>query len=141
MTTQQIELVQQSWEKVRPMAQEAGELFYAHLFEAAPQVRSMFTTDIKVQANKLTYMLDYIVSKLKNIESIQRDITKMAARHNTYGAQPAHYALVGQCLLKTLKQGLGENWNDELQTAWIAAYSILSDAMINAQQNTQYKAA
>lgn len=141
MTTQQIELVQQSWAKVKPMAQLAGELFYSNLFEEAPQVRGMFRTDIKAQSGKLTYMLDFIVNRLTHLNTIQQDIVKLAARHNTYKAEPAHYALVGKCLLKTLQQGLGEYWNEELQHAWVAAYSTLSDAMIKAQKQMLHTAA
>ena len=39
MTSHQIQLVQESFEKVRPIGQLAGELFYKNLFEIAPELK------------------------------------------------------------------------------------------------------
>lgn len=133
MTINQIQLVQSSWEKVKPIADEAGEYFYQQLFAAAPQVRPMFREDIRSQAIKLSAMLTYVVSRLDRLDTIMDDIRKLAVNHNRYGAQPAHYAVVGECLIATLKHGLGNDWNPELEDAWTTAYGILSGAMITAQ--------
>lgn len=133
MTTKQIELVQASWEQVKPIAKEAGHLFYVHLFATAPQIRHLFKEDISEQAAKLVRMLSYIVSMLKRIEDIGPDVDRLAAAHNTYGAKPEYYDIVGACLIKTLKDGLGTQWNEELEGAWVAVYTALKDAMIAAQ--------
>ena len=134
MTTQQIELVKKSWNQVIPIAQQAGELFYRNLFEAAPGVRHLFKTETKDQAKKLVAMLSMVVSKLDNLDSIINDVKQLAKRHDRYGAQPEHYAVVGETLIKTLKMGLAEKWTTEIEQAWIAAYTILSGAMIEAQR-------
>lgn len=133
MTSTQIELVQQSWEAVKPIAKEAGAVFYGKLFNAAPQVRPLFKEDISEQAAKLVRMLSFVVSMLKRLGDIESDIEKLAASHNAYGAKPEHYAVVGQCLIETLSEGLGERWNAELEEAWLAVYAALQNAMIKAQ--------
>lgn len=133
MNTRQIELIKQSWEQVKPIAKEAGHLFYQHLFIAAPQVRHLFKPDISEQSVKLIRMLTYIVSKLDRLEDIIPDIQHLAAAHAGYGAQPQHYTIVGECLIRTLKDGLGESWNHELEEAWAEAYTILKETMIQAQ--------
>jgi hemoglobin-like flavoprotein len=135
MTTRHIELVQQSWELVKPIAREAGQLFNIHLFTTAPQVRHLFKEDISEQAVKLVRMLNYIVSMLNHLDEIRPQIDHLASAHNRYGAKPEHYAVVGECLIKTLQEGLGENWNPELEEAWVAVYTLLSGEMIQAQQN------
>jgi len=137
MTTHQITIVKESFEKLKPIAQQAGELFYKNLFAAAPEARHMFKGDINQQAGKLMYTLSYVVSHLHKLDTIISDVQKLAVRHNQYGAQPAHYDLVGSTLLVTLEQGLGEGWNEELKEAWATAYGILADAMIAAQMETQ----
>lgn len=134
MTSKQIELVQQSWSLVQPISREAGLLFYQHLFDAAPQIRHLFREDITEQSAKLMRMLTYIVSRLERLEDILPDIDHLAASHNRHGAQPEHYAVVGECLIKTLRDGLGAAWNPELQEAWITIFTLLKDAMIQAQQ-------
>jgi nitric oxide dioxygenase len=137
MTTTQITLVQQSFKKLHPMAQAAGELFYHKLFEAAPQARTMFKSPIAGQANKLMYTLGYVVAHLHTPQTIMTDVQRLAIRHNQYGAQPAHYALVGGVLLETLAEGLGSDWNAELQSAWVAAYQLVANAMMEAQTPSQ----
>ena len=62
------------------------------------------------------------------------EVRSLAVRHNRYGAEPAHYTVVGQCLLWTLEKGLGDKWNDETREAWVAVYGVLSDAMIKIQK-------
>jgi nitric oxide dioxygenase len=137
MTQQQVYLLQQSWQWVKPIAKEAGFLFYEKLFVAAPGVRHLFKEDTTEQANKLVVMLGFVVSKLHRLEDIIDDVQKLGVRHNQYGAKPEHYDVVGQCLIETLKDGLGNKWNDELQEAWVTAFTILKNAMIEAQQQQQ----
>ena len=133
MTEQQIKLVQDSWQMVKPVAKEATVIFYDKLFNAAPGIRHLFKKDISEQASKLAMVLGFVVGKLHRIEDIIDDVKKLGASHNQYGAKPEHYEVVGNCLIATLKEGLGRNWNNELETAWVTAYTLLKNAMIEAQ--------
>jgi hemoglobin-like flavoprotein len=133
MTERQIQLVKESWSHVSPISDVAGDLFYNRLFEVAPGVRSMFTGDMRQQSRKLMGMLSMIVSKLDKLETLLDEIKMLAQRHDKYGAQPAHYQVVGECLIWTLAKGLGEKWNKETEESWVAAYTILSGAMITNQ--------
>src|SRR5690349_17562162 len=122
MNQNQIQLVRQSWSYVITKSDEAGELFYKRLFEVAPEVKPLFKEDIKSQARKLMSMVTLIVSKLDKLETITTDIKSLASRHGKYGAKKEHYAVVGQCLVWTLKKGLeGQNrWSKETEEAWLA---------------------
>ena len=42
MTPKQISLIQQSWEKVLPIADKAADIFYTTLFEMDPSLTSLF---------------------------------------------------------------------------------------------------
>ena len=59
-------------------------------------------------------------------------MAKLAKRHVAYGVEPSHYLVVGNALIWTLEQGLGENWNEEVRDAWVKCYTTLSNAMIEA---------
>ena len=133
MIKQQIELIQKSWILINHKADDAGLLFYKKLFEAAPGIRHLFQPDISGQANKLMVILDYIVTNLDNLEELVPEVQKLGARHNSYGAQPSHYEIVGQCLVATLKEQYAELWTVELQDAWVTAYHTLKNIMIVAQ--------
>jgi hemoglobin-like flavoprotein len=134
MNTKQIVLVQDSFALVAKIpAETVGELFYNQLFEISPEFRQMFAkTAMPEQSRKLISMLGYIVGKLNNLDSIIEEVAKLAQRHVKYGVTPQQYQPVGAALLWTLEQGLGTNWNEELEEAWTLCYSTLSGAMIEA---------
>lgn len=136
ITEKQIVLVKNSWSYVVTDTEAAGKLFYQRLFEVAPGVRNLFQGEIKFQARKLMNMVTLIVTKLHKLDEIMDEVKSLAVRHNRYGAEPAHYEVVGQCLLWTLEKGLGDKWNEETHQAWAAVYGVLSDAMIKNQTAT-----
>ena len=130
MTPDQIKLVQDSFAKVAPISGKAAELFYGRLFEIAPQVRAMFPDDMTEQRKKLMATLAIVVNGLTNLETILPAASALAKRHVGYGAQPAHYPVVGEALLWTLEKGLGGSWTPPVAAAWTAAYTTLSNFMI-----------
>jgi len=131
MTPDQVQLVQESFAKVAPIADQVASMFYGRLFEIAPQVRAMFPPDMAEQQRKLMATLTIVVNGLSNPESILPAASSLATRHVAYGARPEHYPVVGSALLWTLEQGLGEEWTEEVADAWRAAYAMLSGFMIN----------
>lgn len=133
LTTTQIQLIRNSWSKVVPIGKTAGNLFYTRLFEVAPSVQHLFKSPIEEQSVKLISMLGMVVSHLDKLDVISTQVQQLAARHNQYGAKPEHYAVVGECLLWTLEQGLGADFTPETKEAWTAAYTGLSSIMIDAQ--------
>jgi hemoglobin-like flavoprotein len=131
MTSDQVELVQQSFAKVAPISEQASVLFYDRLFEVAPSVRAMFPDDMTEQRKKLMATLAVVVNGLTNLEAVLPAASALAKRHVSYGAKPEHYPVVGGALLWTLEKGLGEGWTPEVAGAWTAAYGTLSGYMIS----------
>jgi nitric oxide dioxygenase len=130
MTPNQVQLVQQSFSKVAPIADQAAVLFYGRLFEIAPQVKAMFPADMTEQRKKLMATLAVVVNGLSNLESVLPAASALAKRHITYGAKAEHYPVVGAALLWTLEKGLGEAWTPDVADAWNTAYGTLSGYMI-----------
>ena len=131
MTPDQVKLVQESFAKVVPIADQAAGIFYDRLFEIAPSVKSMFTGDMAEQRRKLMTMLAAVVNGLGNLESILPAASALAIRHVRYGAKTEHYPVVGSALLWTLEKGLGNGWTPEVAEAWTDAYDWLSGFMIS----------
>ena len=131
MTSDQVELVQQSFARVAPVSEQAAVLFYGRLFELAPSVRAMFPDDMTEQRKKLMATLALVVNGLTNLEAVLPAASALAKRHVSYGAKPEHYPVVGGALLWTLEKGLGEGWTPEVASAWTAAYGTLSGYMIS----------
>jgi nitric oxide dioxygenase len=131
MTSDQVNLVQQSFAKVAPIADTAAVLFYDRLFEIAPAVKALFPSDMTEQRRKLMATLAIVVNGLGNLESILPAASALATRHVGYGARAEHYPVVGAALLWTLEKGLGDGWTPEVADAWTAAYATLSSFMIH----------
>ena len=132
MTPQQIDLVQSSFAKVVPIADAAAAMFYARLFEIAPQVKPLFHADMTEQGRKLMTTLGVVVNGLKNLDAIAPAAQALAVKHVVYGVKATDYAPVGEALLWTLQQGLGEAYTAEVAAAWTTAYTTLSSVMIAA---------
>lgn len=130
MTPREIDLVQTSFAKVAPIADTAAGLFYERLFEIAPQVRPMFPADLTEQRRKLMAALGMVVAGLRNLDAILPAVKALASRHVGYGVRAAHYAPVGEALVWTLQQGLGDEFTAETRQAWTSAYGLLAGVMI-----------
>jgi hemoglobin-like flavoprotein len=130
MTPNQVKAIQDSFEMVKPIADQAAALFYGRLFEIAPEVKPLFRGDMAEQGRKLMATLAVVVHGLDNLASVLPAASALAKRHVGYGVQAAHYASVGAALLWTLEKGLGNRWTPELAAAWKQAYNVLSDFMI-----------
>jgi len=132
MTPQQVALVQASFAKVAPFADQAAALFYGRLFETAPETRALFHGDMGVQGRRLMAAITTVVGSLDDLGAVVPVAQELAKRHVDYGVRPEHYAPVGAALLWTLEQGLGGDFTADVSTAWAAAYGALSEAMIAA---------
>lgn len=132
MTPDQVELVQNSFRKVVPIADDAAALFYGRLFEIAPQVKPLFKADMTEQGRKLMTTLGVVVNGLKNLEAVLPAAKALAVKHLDYGVKAEHYAPVGEALIWTPGAGLKDEFTPETKAAWIAAYTALSGVMIEA---------
>ncbi|HET6969559.1 MAG TPA: globin family protein [Phenylobacterium sp.] len=141
MTPDKIALVKSSFAEVAKIAEPAAGLFYGRLFEVAPSVQHLFKGDLTAQGRKLMAALAMVVGSLDRMDQILPQVEHMARRHVAYGAEEAHYAVVGDTLIWTLEQGLGDAFTPAVRQAWAEAYAALSGAMIAAARTVEAPAA
>ena len=130
MNSAEINLVQSTFDEVRPNALATAEIFYKHLFTLDPSLRPLFKGDIVHQSRMLMSMLGAAVNGLTNLEALVPVVRQLGARHVNYGVEDEHYATVGSALLWTLGEGLGEKFTPAVRDAWTAAYGLLSSVML-----------
>ncbi len=129
----QVALVQATWQQVAPIADTAARLFYGRLFELEPGLRPLFgRTDMDEQRRKLMQMLAVAVAALDRLETLRPALEALGRRHVGYGVEDRHYGLVGEALLWTLEQGLGDGYTRSVRDAWAAAYTTLATIMRDA---------
>lgn len=129
VSTHQIRLVQHSFARVEPIAEQAAQIFYAKLFEYEPAVRPLFKRGIKEQGRMLMTTLKLAVKGLDDVDALVPVLQNLARKHVAYGVRPEHYTPVGNALLYTLKQGLGDDWTPELRQAWVDTYRLMAQTM------------
>ncbi|MCD0462885.1 globin family protein [Roseiconus lacunae] len=132
MTPEKIALVQSSWEKVKPISEQAAELFYGRLFELDPSLKVLFKGDMKEQGKKLMATLNLAVVSLTKLEDILPAVKDLGRRHVQYGVPDESYQTVGEALLWTLGKGLGDDFTPEVEAAWTETYVTLSTVMLEA---------
>ena len=132
MNPRQIELVQESFARVLPIADLAAAMFYNRLFEAAPKLKPLFKGDMQHQGKRLMSMIGVAVRKLNDLPGLAPALHDLGRRHAGYGVKPEDYARVGSALLWTLEQGLGAAFSDEVRRAWTVVYGVLADSMVSA---------
>ena len=126
-----VELLEQSFEKVKPRADEFAASFYDNLFQAHPEVKPLFTkTDMKNQEKKLLSSLVLVVENLRNPEALEPVLKALGARHVGYGAIPKYYGSVGEALLVTFEQYLQQDWTPEVKKAWLDAFKAITALML-----------
>jgi len=127
-----IALLEQSFEQVKPHADEFVTSFYDNLFTDYPAAKPLFAhTDMKDQGKMLLTSLVFVVDNLRKPGALTEALKGLGARHVKYGALPEHYPLVGSSLLKTFEQYLKEGWTDEVKGAWVDAYGLITEVMLD----------
>jgi hemoglobin-like flavoprotein len=132
LTPEQVTLVRETWSQVVPISDKAAELFYGKLFELDPALKPMFTGDMTEQGQKLTRMIGIAVDGLDKLDEIIPAVQDLGVKHLGYGVMNSHYDTVGEALLWTLGQGLGDAFTTEVMSAWTDVYTLLANTMKDA---------
>jgi len=135
VTEVQRKLVQSTFAAILPIADDAAMLFYQRLFEIAPELRSMFRSDMTEQRKKLMQMLTAAVKGLDRLDQLVPVVEDLGRRHAGYGVEDRHYDTVGAALLWTLEMGLGAAFTADVKDAWATVYEVLATTMKNAARD------
>lgn len=128
-----VAVLEQSFARVRPKADQFAADFYERLFTAYPGVRPLFAgTDMQAQQRKLMDSLVLVVENLENGDVLASSLRRLGAKHAGWNVLPEHYNAVGAMLLATFEQHLGPQWTPEVRQAWVDAYGAITSLMIPA---------
>lgn len=135
MTPHEIALIQDSFRKLSPMADQVAPLFYARLFELDPSLRQLFHGDMETQGRNLMQAIGSAVASLHEFAAAASSLQQLGARHTGYGVRDEHYATVGSALLWTLQKSLGAEFTPALKSAWTSTYALLARTMMPGARN------
>jgi hemoglobin-like flavoprotein len=137
-----LEALEASFDLVAPQGDALMDTFYARLFAAAPAVQPLFAgTDLRRQKSMLLAALVLLRKSLRDLDAIVPTLRALGARHVAYGAQPAHYPVVGEVLIASMAEVAGDAWRPAYERAWAAAFEIVAGAMLEGAADAELRPA
>jgi hemoglobin-like flavoprotein len=136
MTSPQIKLVQTSWARIAPSADQVAVLFYDRLFEIAPETESLFPPDRFELGKTLMQMLGVVIKGLPNIGDLPLALQQISEKHADTAILLAHDGAAREALLWTLHQGLGDDFTSDLEQAWRNVFAVLAATMTESPAAT-----
>ena len=130
MTPEQITLVQSSFDRLGPQLPTLATRFYQELFARNPALRPLFTTDMAEQKVRFSRKLSEIVWAMPRLAELLTHTRALGARHVGYGVRVADYRTVGDALFAALAAVLGDSFDTQTREAWILAYNLVAETML-----------
>jgi hemoglobin-like flavoprotein len=128
----EVETLEESFDLVAPQGDELIRTFYDRLFETAPAVKPLFEkVDMDRQRQALLNMLLVLRESLHDLDDIVPDLEDLGERHVEYGAESAHYPVVGEVLIGAMAEVAGDQWKPEYTAAWQEAYGVVQNVMLS----------
>jgi methyl-accepting chemotaxis protein len=131
MTPEQITLVQTSYQRVGARLPDMAARFYTELFRRDPALRPLFTTDLAEQQVRFAAKLTELVQAIPHLDELLAHTQALGARHVGYGVRAADYRTVGAALLDALAAALGDDFDAETRQAWVVAYNLMAETMLD----------
>ncbi|MEW5757336.1 MAG: NO-inducible flavohemoprotein [Pseudomonadota bacterium] len=125
-----------------PLLETGGEAltqhFYRILLGEYPQVRPLFNQAHQASGAQPRALANGILMYARHIDQLE-GLGELPAqiinKHVSLQVQPEHYPIVGACLLRAIREVLGEEVATEaVLAAWGAAYQQLADILIAAEE-------
>lgn len=69
-----------------------------------------------------------------NLGALSEAVARIAHKHVSLYILPEHYPIVGECILKAIKEVLGDAATDEIMEGWKNGYQFLADLFIDVER-------
>ncbi len=124
-----------------PVLEEHGKtittVFYKNMFDAHPELLNIFNHANQSQGRQQTALANTVLAaaaNIDNLEAIVPAVVQIAHKHKSLGIVPEQYPIVGEYLLKAIKEVLGDAATPEILNAWEEAYGVIADAFIGIEK-------
>lgn len=126
-----------------PLLETGGEAltrhFYAMMLEEYPEVRPLFNQAHQASGAQQRALANAVLMYARHIDRLEALgplVGQIVNKHVALQILPEHYPIVGSCLLRAIREVLGEEIaTDEVIEAWGVAYGQLADILIGAEES------
>lgn len=119
-----------------PILQEHGETltrhFYDRMFAHNPEVAPYFNPANQAQGTQQRALAGAICAYAANIDRLEAlgdAVELIAQKHASLMIKPEHYPIVGENLLASIREVLGDGASDDVINAWAEAYGFLASVL------------
>ncbi len=124
-----------------PILEKSAEIltqhFYKRMFSHNPEVIPFFNHSNQkdnTQQKALAAAITGYAANIDNLDVLGGAVELIANKHASLQIKPEQYPIVGENLLASIKEVLGESATDEVIQAWAEAYEFLADILIGREQ-------
>ncbi|MCZ4122434.1 globin domain-containing protein [Streptomyces sp. H39-S7] len=125
-------LIRRTMAEVGPVADRTTSYFYALLFVRHPELRELFPAAMDAQRDRILKALLTAADNIDNTEYLVEYLSNLGRGHRKYGTRPEHYPAVGEALIGALSRYAAAVWDPLTEAAWVRAYTVISQVMIDA---------
>jgi len=130
-------LIRKTLAELEPVSDQVTSYFYALLFLHNPELRSMFPPAMDAQRDRLFRALLTAAERIDDILALTEYLSELGRGHRKYGTRPEHYPAVGEALMSALERYATRSWGPEAEAAWVRAYTVISQTMIDAAADAE----
>lgn len=112
-------------------------VFYSNLFKAHPELLNIFNHANQAKGRQQTALSNTVLAAAQNIDKLETIIPvvkQIAHKHRSLMIKPEHYPIVGEYLLKAIKEVLGDAATDEIIQAWADTYGVIAQVFIDIEK-------
>ncbi|WP_332699393.1 NO-inducible flavohemoprotein [Halalkalibacter lacteus] len=138
-----IDIVKSTAPVLEVKGKEITTHFYKTMFEAHPELLNIFNHANQKKGRQQTALANTVTAAAKYIDQLEvllPVVRQIAHKHRSLAIKAEHYPIVGEFLLKAIKEVLGEAATDEILQAWGEAYGAIADIFIQVE-NEMYQEA
>jgi nitric oxide dioxygenase len=125
-----------------PLLESGGEALTRHFYELMlreyPEVRPLFNQANQASGSQQRALANGVLMYARHIDQLEQLgglVSQIVNKHVSLQILPEHYPIVGACLLRAIREVLGEEIaTDAVIEAWAAAYNQLADILIGAEK-------
>lgn len=143
LTAEQMKLVKAT----APVFQEHGKTITTHFYKRMlgnhPELKNVFNMAHQASGAQPTALAAAVFAYAANIDNLGalgKAVSLIAHKHCSLQIKPDQYPIVGENLLASVKEVLGDAVDDATVDAWRAAYAQLAEILIGAEASL-YKGA
>jgi nitric oxide dioxygenase len=117
--------------------------FYKRLLNNHPELRNVFNTAHQStggQSAALAHAVWSYAVNIDNLGALTQAVSRIGNKHASLSVSPDQYPVVGDNLLASIKEVLGDAVDQPVLDAWKAAYEQLADIFINFERDLYKKA-